>query len=171
MSKKGRKCRRWHHERIRREFEQEPETIIQEMFEADTPLTVMAGVLGISYGEMHEWVEELGLKREAIARDNPHPVKERLRREHGIDAVRLICSERANRMSYEEIRGKYEVSSGFIANCLHEGAPWLIGTPWAPVIVRPPKLNDELRAKMAERCREHNRRMKQENRGWFRYGQ
>jgi len=169
MSKAGRKCRRWHYRRIEQEFGRAPEIIIREMFETETPLTVMAGALGISYGEMHEWVKELDLERDSIPRDNKHPTKERLRDEYDRDPVQMICSERAMGLSYQEIREKYGVSQGFIADCLHEGASWLIGPPHAPVTVRPPRLSDELRAAMRERCREHNRRMKEVGRGWFRY--
>jgi len=169
MSKAGRHCRRWHCQRIEQEFDRKPEELIREMFELGTALTVMAGALGISYGEMHEWVKELGLIREPIARNNRHPVKEQLCEEYGFDAVSLICSERANGMSYQEIREGYGVSQGFIAACLHEGAPWLVGTHIAPVTVRPPRLNDELRAAMSERCKEHNREMKAASCGWFVY--
>jgi len=137
------------------------------MFELGTALTVMAGALGISYGEMHEWAGELGLSREPIARAGRYVVRERLCEEHGHGAVSLICSERAGGMSYQEIREKYNVSQGFIAACLHEGAPWLIGTRIAPVTVRPPRLSDESRAAMSERCKEHNREMKAASRGWF----
>jgi len=169
MSKAGRKCRYWHYQRIEQEFDRKPEELIREMFELGTALTVMAGALGISYGEMHEWVKELDLSREPIARVNRHTVRERLCEEYGLDAVTLICSERANGMSYQQIREEFAVSQGFIAACLHEGAPWLIGMRVAPVIVRPPQLSDELRAAMAERCREHNRRMKARGKGWFAY--
>lgn len=167
MSKAGRKCRRWHYRRIEQEFDRKPEELICEMFELGTALTVIAGALGISYGEVHEWIRELGLRREPIARANCHAVKRRLREEHSHDAVSLICSERASGMSYHEIRERYGVSQGFIADCLHDGAPWLIGTHIAPVTIRPPRLSNEERAIRSERCKRHNAIMKKEGRGWF----
>lgn len=168
MSKAGRKCRRWHHQRIEREFGRKPETIIAEMFELGTAITVIAGALGISYGEMHEWIDELGLERDPIPRSNRHLTKERLQNEHGTNAVQLICSERANGATYEEIKTRYNVSSGFIADCLHEGAPWLIGTHDIPITVRPPKISPTERTRRSAACRQHNRRMKEANIGWHR---
>lgn len=167
MSKRGRKGRRWHYRRIQVEFGQLPEEVIRDFFAANVPLTTMAGILGISYGEMHEWVKELGLSREPILRDNPRPTRQRINEEYGLDAVRLICSERACGMTYQEIRGKYGVSSGFVAHCLHLEAPWLIGTPMEPVTVGPPKISDEERQRRSERCQKHNRKMKARGQGWF----
>jgi len=166
MSKRGRHTRRWHIRRIRDEFGREPETIIREMFNTGEPLTVMAGALGISYGEMHEWVHNLGLERKPIPRCSRRLTWERLLDEHNFDPVRLICSDRACGMSYAELREKYDISQGFVADCLHTGAPWLIGTHDAPVTVRPPELSDEERARRAEICREHNRQMAEDGVGW-----
>jgi len=168
MSKAGRKCRRWHYQRIEQEFGYEPETIIAEMLEFGTAITVIAGALGISYGEMHEWIKELGLERGAIARESRHLTKERLLGEHGISAVRLICSERANGATYEEIKERYGVSSGFVANCLHEGAPWLIGTHDMPIAVRPPRISSAERMRRSIACKQHNAEMKAVDHGWFR---
>ena len=167
MSKSGRKCRRWHYQRIEREFDRKPEIIIAEMFEFGTAITVIAGALGISYGEMHEWIQELGLEREPISRSNRHLTKERLLDKYGTNAIQLICSERANGATYEEIKTLYNVSSGFIADCLREGAPWLIGTPDAPITVRPPNISATERARRSTICIKHNRQMKDQNRGWF----
>jgi transposase len=167
MSKKGRKIRAWHYKRIEEEFGYPPEDVIRGMFEADTPLTVMAGALGISYPEMHEWVKELNLERPSIAPENRHLTKERLWDEHGQNPVTLICSDRAMGMTYREIRRKYDVSQGFVANCLRQGASWLIGDRFSPVTVRPPLLSNEERQRRSRRCKEHNRYMKEAGRGWF----
>jgi len=167
MSKRGRKIRSWHYRRIEAEYGYPPEDVIRGMFEAHTPLTVMAGALGISYGEMHEWVAELGLEREPISPENRCHTQERLWNEYDQNPITLICSDRANGMTYREIRERYGVSQGFVADCLRRGAPWLIGDRYEPVMVGPPQLSDEERQRRAEQCREHNRRMKAENRGWF----
>lgn len=166
MSKRGRKTRPWHYRRIEDEYGYPPEDVIRGMFEAGTPLTVMAGALGISYAEMHEWIKELRLEREPISPLNRQPVKERIREEHGHDPVTLVCSDREMGMTYREIRAKYGVSAGFVANCLREGAPWLID-PVMPITVGTPNLSDEERRRRSERCREHNQQMKATNRGWF----
>ena len=167
MSKTGRHCRHWHHWRIFRQYGRWPEIVIREMFEFSTPLTVMAGALGISYAEMHEWVRELRLEREPIQPLNRHLAKERIRAEYDHDPVALICSDRKMGMTYREIRTKYGVSAGFVADCLREGAPWLIGDAISPVRVGPNRLSNEERQRQRERCRQHNRRMKIANVGWF----
>lgn len=167
MSKKGRKTRPWHYRRIQQEFGEEPETIIQEMFEEGHAITVIAGVLGLSYGETHEWIQELGLSRPPIRRCSQHPVKERIRHEFGFDPIRLICSDRAMGMTYREIGEKYRVSNAFIAGCLRQGAPWLIGDQIDAYKVRPDNVSEEGRRRRSENARRHNQRMKAENRGWF----
>ena len=168
MSKAGRKVRKWHYRRIEEEFGESPERIIERMFLYDgLPITVMAAELGISYGEMHEWIRDLNLSRVPITPRRSHRAKERLRREYETDPVQLICSERIMGKSYREIRDEYGVSAGFVAACLREGAPWIIGDRDLPVTVRPPRLSDEERCRRSERCREHNARMKEDCRGWF----
>lgn len=167
MSKKGRKVRRWHHARIEQEYGRSPHIVIREMFEYGVPLTVMAGALHISYGEMHEWVRELGVSRPSIERDNPYPTRRRIEEQFGYDAVALICADRKMGMSYAEIKQRYGVSSGFVAQCLHEGASWLIGDPIFPVTVRAPQIDKEERARMSCRCIEHNLQMKRDGTGWF----
>lgn len=168
MSKKGRKCRAWHYRRIQAEFDEKPETIICEMFAEGLAIETIAGALGISYGEMHEWIKELGLTRPPIKRCSRHPVKERIRREFRFDAVRLICSDRAMGATYEELRNRYDVSSGFIANCLHKGAPHLIGdTVEQYQTHRPERVSREGRLARTKNARRHNAQMKMANRGWF----
>ena len=68
MSTPGRRTRPWHYARIEAEFGEKPETIICEMFAEGLAIKVIAGALGVSYGEMHEWIKELKLSRPPIER-------------------------------------------------------------------------------------------------------
>lgn len=168
MSKVGRHCRAWHIQRIQAEFNEPPETIIHEMFQEGMPIPVMAGALDISYGEMHEWIKELGLSREPIPRANHCHTQERLRREWGHDPMALICSDRACDLTYQEIREKYGVSTGFIADCLRRGAPWLLyGAMLQYQVHRPERVSEAGRLARSENARQHNAEMKARNKGWF----
>lgn len=168
MSKVGRKTRPWHYQRILQEFEELPETIISEMFAEGYAISVIAGALDVSYGEMHEWIKELGLRRDrpAIATHQRQTVK-RLQQEHGHNYTQLICSDRANGMKYKEITAKYQVSNGFVAACLHQESPWLIGTHDEPITVAPPDFSPEVRELFRQNCIRHNQEMKQRKAGWF----
>lgn len=167
MSKAGRHTRKWHIERYISENGEHPEEIIRDLFIAGEPLTVIAGIIGMSYGSAHRWVRDLGLERPRPRPNNPHPVKDRIRRELGFDAVSLICADRASGMKLRELCKKYNVSNGFINRCLHAGAPHLVGTPDEPIEVAPREISAETRSQQAERCREHNRIMRVYKRGWF----
>jgi hypothetical protein len=74
-----------------------------------------------------------------------------------------ICADRIMGATYPELRARYGVSAGVVNRALRAGAPDYVGTRAEPVLVRPPRLSAEERARRSAARRALNQAGQ---RGW-----
>jgi len=167
MSKRITISQEEHFARIEAEYGYPARDVIWGMYDAATPLRVIAGALDVPPSTLMGWVRRWGWTRPDIGRDRAWEARSRISREWGHDAIRLICADRKMGMKYHEIANKYDITNPTIIRYLRIGAPYLVGDKLSPVQVGPPEISDEERERRRRACIEHNERMKVANRGWF----
>lgn len=158
-----------HFTRIESEFDEPAMDVIRGMYDDGIALRVIGGALGVPGDTLCGWVRRWGWSRPSIGRSRAHPAYERVTAEFSHDAINLICSDRKLGATYREIGEKYGISNPTIIRWLRRGEPDFVGTKREPVLVSPPEVSAEVRERRRLRCIEHNRRMKEHNRGWFRW--
>lgn len=156
-----------HFTHIEAEFGYSAKDVIRGMYNAATPLRVIAGALGVPPSTLMGWVRRWAWNRPGIGKDRPWEARSRISREWGHDAIRLVCADRKMGMKYREIADKYDITNPTIIRYLRMGAPYLVGDKLSPVQVTPPEISDEERERRRLACIEHNRQMKAAGEGWF----
>ena len=156
-----------HFARIEAGFGYPAKDVIRGMYDAATPLRVIAGALEVPPSTLMGWVRRWGWSRPNIGKDRPWEVRSRIEEEFGYNAIRLVCADRKMGMKYREIADKYGITNPTIIRYLRIGAPYLVGDKLSPVQVAPPEISDGERERRRLACIEHNRQMKASNEGWF----
>ena len=167
MSKRITISQEEHFTRIEAEYGYPAKDVIRGMYDAATPLRVIAGALDVPPSTLMGWVRRWGWSRPDIGKDRMWTARARITREWGHDAIRLICADRKMGMKYREIAAKYDITNPTIIRYLRIGAPHLVGDKLSPVQVAPPEISDEERERRRLACIEHNKQMRAANRGWF----
>jgi len=167
MSKRITISQKEHFACIEEEFDYSAKDVIRGMYDAATPLRVIAGALDVPPSTLMGWVRRWGWTRPDIGKDRSWEARSRISERWGHDAIRLVCADRKMGMKYREIEAKYGITNPTIIRYLRIGAPHLVGDKLSPIQVSPPEISDEERERRRLACIEHNKRMKVQNRGWF----
>lgn len=166
MSKRITISQEEHFARIEADFDYPAKDVIRGMYDAATPLRVIAGALDVPSSTLMGWVRRWGWSRLDIGKDRAWEARSRISEEWGHNAIYLVCADRKMGMKYREISAKYNISNPTIIRYLRIGAPDLVGCKSAPIQVAPPEISDDERERRRLACIKHNQEMKAANIGW-----